>query len=494
MKLIALAALAALPVVSRAQAPEAAPQALLRALSPSAAEGDRLVDFGVEVSRRGSDLVVDHVLPGSEAARLGLAPGDVLLDVAGVPVKDAASVAKAVSAFKPETRQWAVVRRGGAVTPLETELPRIRVAGPRGPDALSPMEAELARRHAEEAKGREEEAIRSLVTPRLEIGPGQRTWVQFPAGLAAELKAGDVVEGLVTTGLAADASLDYLAIPPRSQVWAEVADASASDGVRTLRLHVFKLKLDDGHFYPVSARVVDLTGDRVFTQVSPGGTIVSADPAGLGPDTKAQVELLEPLTLYEAPNYYKAGVGLWLKQRGSGAERQLEVSHVIAGRSAERAGIQVGDVVIAVDGTTAAKLDFVEAMDRLYGAPGTNVSVRVQRGSAVVEGGMNLTRGVRYRSSVGIEVDWADKGPGLLVAKVAEDSPAAKAGVKAGDRLVRFGKRAVGEIPMPKLKEILLKDLVKDNEATVKDENGFERPVPLQRDMTRTTVAPPFKT
>lgn len=479
--------------------PEEEPAAEGEVLLESPAEapppaGDRLVAFGIEVSRQGSDLKVDHVLPGSEAAKLGLSPGDVLLDVAGVQVKDPASIAQALADYKPETRLWAIVRRAGAVTSLSTELPRVRLAAPRGPDSLSPLETEFARRHLEAAKGKEAEALRNLATPRLEIGPGQRTWVQFPAGLAPELKAGDVVEGLVSTGLAADSSLDYLAIPPRSSVWGEVVEASSKDGLRTLKLHLFKLKLEDGHFYPISARVVDITGERVLTQVSPGGTVVTAEPAALGPDTKVQIELLSALTLYEPPAYYKAGVGLWLKQKGSGPERRLEVTHVIPGRSAERAGIRVGDVVIAIDGTAATKLDFVDAMDKLYGAPETSVGIRVQRDNVVVEGMMSLARGVRYRADVGIEVDWDAQGPGLLVGRVATDSPAAKAGIKAGDRIVRFGKTEASKIPQARLKELLQKDLVKENEPTVLATEGFERTIPLERGETKMAVPPPFKT
>ncbi|MBI5202967.1 MAG: PDZ domain-containing protein, partial [Elusimicrobia bacterium] len=301
---------------------------------------------------------------------------------------------RALGQLRPETRMWAVVRRDGAIQMLEAELPKVRLAPSRDPEFLSPLESELSRQHLESAKSRKEEAIRALVTPRLDVAAGQRTWIRFHAGLPATLKTGDVVEGVVSTGLAADGNLDYLAIAPNSQVWAEAVEASDVDGVRSIRLHVFKLKLRGGHAYPVSARVVDLTGDRTLTQLSSGGTAVTADPGGLGPGLRMQIEFLKPLSLFEPPAYFRAGPGVWFKQRG--AEKTLEVSHVIAGRSAERAGVQVGDVVLNVGGTAASKLDFMEALDRLYGAPGTSVSLRVQRGKDVVPGLMDLVRGVRY--------------------------------------------------------------------------------------------------
>ncbi len=360
----------------------------------SSAAGERLVAFGIELSQTAEGLRVDHVLASSDASAMGFKAGDILLDVGGAEVSDAAGVAQALGALKPETRLWAVVRRDQTIATLESELPKLRLAAPRDPQTLSPLETELVRQHIEAATGRKEEAIRALVTPRLDVAAGQRTWIQFPAGLPATLKTGDLVEGLLSTGLAADSNLDYLAIAPRSQVWAEVVESEDKGGVRSLRLHVFKLRLRGGHSYPVSARVVDLTGDRLLTQLSSGGTIVSADPAGLGPDVRLQIELLKALSLFAPPASFRAGPGLWFKQRG--AEKTLEVSHVVAGRAGERAGIKVGDVVLTVGGTAAAKLGFVDALDRLYGPPGTNVAVRVQRGKDVVPGLMDLDRGVQW--------------------------------------------------------------------------------------------------
>lgn len=408
MTLVTLAAAAALTAIAAAPTRQAAPRLdveLKLSSEPKAAPAasERLVAFGIEVSHGAEGVRVDHVLPSSDAEALGLKAGDILLDVGGAEASDASAVARVLGSIKPETRLWAVVRRAGSVATLESELPRVRLAPRRDPENLSPLESELARRHLETAMGRKDEAIKTLLTPRLDVAAGQRIWIQFPAGLSPDLKTGDLVEGLVSTGLAADSNLDYLAVAPRSQVWAEVVEGSANDGVRSLRLHVFKLKLHGGHTYVASARVVDLTADRTLTQLSSGGTIVSADPTGLGPDSRAQIEFLKPVSLYEAPAYFRAGPGLWLKQRGMGADRALEVSHVIAGRSAEREGIRVGDLLVTVGGTAASKLDFVEGIDRLYGPAGTSVAVRVQRGKEIVAGNMDLVRGVRYGSGKGKE-------------------------------------------------------------------------------------------
>ncbi|MBI4424525.1 MAG: PDZ domain-containing protein, partial [Elusimicrobia bacterium] len=458
------------------------------------AEADRLTTFGLEVTVHAGELRVNHVLPRSQADALGLRPGDTVLDLLGSETRDSASAARALADWKPQTRLWAVVRRAQGVVLLESELPSVRLAGARSPAALSPLELDRQRENLESAKARGEEVLRSLPTPRLAVGAGQRTWVEFPLGLPATLKAGDVVEGTLATGLAASEELDYLAIPPRSQVWASVSAAESKEGVRTLRLHLFKLKPAGGHAYPISARVVDAAGDRMLTQVSPGGTLVTAEDGGLGLEARLQIELLKPLALFEGPAYFLAGPGLWLKQRGSGPERTLEVSHVIAGRSAERAGIRAGDALVSLDGTSAAKLDFTTAIERLYGPPGTSVDVRVRREGQDAESAASLVRGALYRESVGLDVDWSAKGPGLLVREVAPESSAERAGVRPGDRLVRFGAVAAEDLPAPRLKELLLRrDLTGDHEVTVRGGDGTERNLSLERGPTRMQIPPPYK-
>jgi S1-C subfamily serine protease len=48
---------------------------------------------------------------------------------------------------------------------------------------------------------------------------------------------------------------------------------------------------------------------------------------------------------------------------------------------------------------------------------------------------------------LGIVPNYEDAGAGVLVAEVATDSPAAKAGLKAGDRITKLADKAVKDIP-----------------------------------------------
>lgn len=70
-----------------------------------------------------------------------------------------------------------------------------------------------------------------------------------------------------------------------------------------------------------------------------------------------------------------AGVGLLLRRVGG----QLRVSQVAAGGPADLSGVQVGDVLEAVDGRPAAALSVVEAAAALRGRVGSHVSLRLDR-------------------------------------------------------------------------------------------------------------------
>lgn len=358
-------------------------------------DGGRNSEFGIEAAPEPGGLRVSNVRPGSQAWELGLRQEDLITHLAGEEAKDSEAASKALAGVKPGTRLWAVVRRGRSVLALEAPLPRLQPAESRGLANLSPQEHERQRAQLEAARSRVPAVLRSRITPRLSIGAGQRTWARFPGGLPRSLKAGDTVPGALITGLASDAQLDFLAVPPRSQVWAEVTEASEKDGIRLLRLHVFKLTLLDGHTYPVSARVRDVAGDHVLTQVSRGGTLVSADPAGIGAEAKLELEFVRPLVLFEAAASYRAGPGLWLKQGDSEAGAGLVVSHVIPGRSAEQAGVKVGDEVVSLDGTSASKLDFAQAIERLYGPAGSKVKLAMKSGGSSGSP-LELERGMRF--------------------------------------------------------------------------------------------------
>ncbi|MBN1410742.1 MAG: S41 family peptidase [Spirochaetales bacterium] len=73
------------------------------------------------------------------------------------------------------------------------------------------------------------------------------------------------------------------------------------------------------------------------------------------------------------------GVGLYILK----VENGIEVARPIDGTPAFRAGIQAGDLIIAVNGESVLELTIDEVVDRLKGEPRTDVTVTILRGKAL---------------------------------------------------------------------------------------------------------------
>ncbi|MFI5351053.1 MAG: PDZ domain-containing protein, partial [Elusimicrobiota bacterium] len=237
----------------------------------------------------------------------------------------------------------------------------------------------------------------------------QAFWVRFPGGLRAGLKKGDEVQAEAATGLTTDGLLDFLAVPPKSRLWARVLAASDDGEVRTLRLVFYKLRPAGGRVYPILGAATALAAVPAadLTRVSSGGTLVAGVPLPaaegkkrrgkdliLDDDARLRVRMIDPVLLAEASSWWRAGAGLWLKTSSDAAgRRRFQVTHVVAGRSAAAQGVKVNDIIDAVGGRGAERMDFEEALDALYGPPGSTVKISVARsgGSQVLE----LTRGVK---------------------------------------------------------------------------------------------------
>jgi membrane-associated protease RseP (regulator of RpoE activity) len=76
---------------------------------------------------------------------------------------------------------------------------------------------------------------------------------------------------------------------------------------------------------------------------------------------------------------------------------------------AERAGLQAGDVIAAIDGVATAGLDIDASIAKLRGAPGTDLALEVRPG---VEGSKRIVavRQVIHRRDVEIDIHTADDG------------------------------------------------------------------------------------
>jgi len=85
---------------------------------PEAGEGHA----GFEAADRDGRVVVGEVEPGGPAARAGLGKGDVLLEVAGAPVKSARDVAERLRGMQAGAIVWLKVEVDGAAAPVRIVL------------------------------------------------------------------------------------------------------------------------------------------------------------------------------------------------------------------------------------------------------------------------------------------------------------------------------------------------------------------------------------
>ena len=105
-----------------------------------------------------------------------------------------------------------------------------------------------------------------------------------------------------------------------------------------------------------------------MVRVSPGGSLVIGEPVVADPrerkktpllkaDMRLRIELDESATITEPPKFYLAGPGAWIKTLDTETGRGFEVTHVITGRSAEKMGLRVGDVLTSINGRSCAKME-----------------------------------------------------------------------------------------------------------------------------------------
>jgi membrane-associated protease RseP (regulator of RpoE activity) len=171
----------------------------------------------------------------------------------------------------------------------------------------------------------------------------------------------------------------------------------------------YKMQPVDGRVYPMLGTATALAGVTAadLARVSSGGTIAVAEPLPaaekkkkgkdllLDENARLRVRFIDPVTIAEPPSWWRAGPGLWLKTASDPfGRRRFQVTHVVAGRSAAAAGLKVGDILDAVGGRSSESMDFEQALDALYGAPGTTVKVSVVHGG--VGKTLELARGVKY--------------------------------------------------------------------------------------------------
>ncbi|MEP7050600.1 MAG: carboxypeptidase regulatory-like domain-containing protein [Pseudomonadota bacterium] len=144
---------------------------------------------------------------------------------------------------------------------------------------------------------------------------------------------------------------------------------------------------------PHRAVLTDNDGHFLLAYVHPGAALISAlsSVAGRGSARVAEVSsghstrnvritLTSRGTSSDAEPIAAGSVAVTLGERGSAPDIEVVVVNVAEGSEAERAGVQAGDVVIALDGVHQSSM--VAARTTLAGQPGTDLVLEVQRAGA----------------------------------------------------------------------------------------------------------------
>ena len=120
---------------------------------------------------------------------------------------------------------------------------------------------------------------------------------------------------------------------------------------------------------------------------------------------RGMVSALDPYSDYEPPREFRhqqvrrtgtvVGIGATaVKPHG----RPLTLIRVLPGSPAESAGLHAGDQITAIDGIEVRKYNLSQALEKLKGAPDSQVRLKIRRGSQIID--VTVTRNVVQHDSV----------------------------------------------------------------------------------------------
>ena len=158
---------------------------------------------------------------------------------------------------------------------------------------------------------------------------------------------------------------------------------------------------------------------------------------------------MPPIWIYPSDGEERAYLGVRIEQKENGAE----VLEVLSASPAEEAGLEEGDVILAVDGETATRENTL--YDILTGyQPGDTATLTVERDGREIEVEVELAECTDDALTCG---PWPlpggairilpgeDAEQGVLILDVVEDSPAEEAGLQDGDLITAVDGEPVGE-------------------------------------------------
>ncbi len=130
------------------------------------------------------------------------------------------------------------------------------------------------------------------------------------------------------------------------------------------------------------------------------------------------------------------------------AQGKLAIEQVGGDSPAAKAGVRVGDLVVKIDGNEATSLETLRGQLQAK-APGETVKLTVSRKGKEMEVAAKLVATSKPMKlsgqsvTLGVRLADGDDGAGVKVDTVNTDSPAAKAGVKVGDFLLKIDGTAL---------------------------------------------------
>lgn len=173
------------------------------------------------------------------------------------------------------------------------------------------------------------------------------------------------------------------------------------------------------------------------------------------------LESLDPYSVYLAPDVFRdmkeqvagkfTGIGVILQENPT--SESLPILLVIPGGPADKAGLHIGDRIIALDGQSIADLGVEQASRNLLGPEGSSVKITVERKNAdpleftIARGEVELESVVGYdRKEDGSWNYWVDREHGIGYVRIATFA------VDTADRL----RKIIAELSKDGLKDLIL--------------------------------------
>ncbi len=178
---------------------------------------------------------------------------------------------------------------------------------------------------------------------------------------------------------------------PRSRAWASLGGLSAPSLVgvsdaRVVRIPDLEVEADSGNIHVAGLDAAVMRSDLSEALAQAVGERVDGllgyswlRRFGVAIDYRHRVMWLDPRPVAQDERPYEySHVGLQIERR----DGALRVVGVVHGSPAGRAGISVGDEVLALDGHTVTGLGVVDLVRRLEGPPGTRISLSLRHSGA----------------------------------------------------------------------------------------------------------------